>query len=81
MSKTIFLPGHFNQPLRIKANYVKVLRFNLVYDIFLKYMLHKGYGYSWDLNQANNQGIDKITIPGGAFADDLILFADSYEML
>ena len=50
------------------------LRFNLVYDIFFKYLLiEQNKGYTWNLKYSPEEDKD-FQIPGGAFADDLIFY-------
>ena len=63
------------------------LRFNIVYDIFLKYIEHSGKGYKWEMNyvriqkaQENTSGRgNTLNIPGCAFADDNLIISDNPE--
>ena len=64
------------------------LRFNLVMEIFLRYQSEKKRGYSWKLNDSIstesvprfvNMQDNVMKIPGAAFIDDLIFFANSLE--
>ncbi|KAK3239059.1 hypothetical protein CYMTET_50988 [Cymbomonas tetramitiformis] len=59
------------------------LRFNIVYDIFLKFIEHAGMGYKWKMKymrlpkEAELEGKDGcLNIPGCAFADDNLLVSD-----
>ena len=69
------------------------LRFLLVYDIFLKYIIRKKYGYKWkayagiqdaekqylNMQPAPHNESDTVVIPGSAFMDDMILGSDDPE--
>jgi len=60
------------------------LRFNIVYDIFLKFIEHNNMGYKWEVKHAKipegmrRQGDDGhvLNIPGCAFADDNLIMSD-----
>ena len=63
------------------------LRFILVYDIFLKYLEDKRYGYKWNTYTAltpeqktllpNKDG--QVIIPGFAFMEDMVTISDTPE--
>ena len=53
------------------------LRFNLVYDIFLKYIENNNWGYKWKSSLRTNKFVKNI--PGCAFVDDLLLISDTSE--
>ena len=54
---------------------VSPLRFIILYDIFLKFLQHSNKGYKWKCMSWE----DTLTIPAGAFMDDMILIADNAE--
>jgi ribonuclease HI len=63
------------------------LRFILVFDMFLKWLQKRKWGYKWTLTNMRAaagtpaEGTDALCIPASAFCDDLIMFADSEDEL